>query len=122
MTPPAREGPALQRAGPCRLADCSFFGWITTSAPIFAPHSLDSAVTTGLGSDTKKRTVSSAQIQEFRLAIVSPSRNSSRFLRSASDQGWFKGGGGKCCFGPNPATIGTVAGPRCLVAVSLDLP
>jgi hypothetical protein len=34
--------------------------------------------------DTQKRTVSSAQIQDLRLAIVSPSSNSSRFLRSAT--------------------------------------
>jgi hypothetical protein len=38
----------------------------------------------GFGPDTKKRTVSSVQIQDLRFAIVWPSRNSSRFLRSAT--------------------------------------
>jgi hypothetical protein len=64
----------------------------------------------GLGPDTEKRTVSSAQIQDLRLAIVS-SGNSSRFLRSATIRARFKGGGGKCCFGLNPAMIGTATRP-----------
>jgi hypothetical protein len=43
-----------------------------------------------LGPDTQKRTVSSAQIQDLRLAIVSPSRNSRRFFALGDDQSWFK--------------------------------
>ena len=67
----------------------SLNGWITTSAPTFAPHSLDSAVTTGVGPGHRKTD-----------SLIRPDPRSSvgnRLVRElepllalGDDQGWFK--------------------------------
>jgi hypothetical protein len=77
------------------LKNSSQNGWITTSAPIFAPHSLDSAVTTGIGPGHQKTD-----------SLVQPDPRSSvrdrlalqelePLLALGDDQGWVKGGRGK---------------------------
>jgi hypothetical protein len=58
----------------CLVADYSFFGWITTSAPAWARGSLDSAVATGVGPGPRKTDSLIRPHPRFSVAIASVKR------------------------------------------------